>query len=93
MTKDFKTISGEELERWFLSLFKTSLGFTDYYPSPGQIQLSKLGVKGGGGSHLELDALMFVNDTAIILEYTSQADSPDKKINQPENDLFQKNQN
>lgn len=72
MAKPFEDLTGEKLEDWFQSFLKNDLGFKSYYPSPGQIDLSLLDPSQSKGNHLEIDGVLLINKTCLLLEYTSE---------------------
>lgn len=72
MAKTFEDLTGDKLEDWFNSFLTNDLGFKDYYPSSGQIELSALDPSQAKGNHLEIDGVLLINKTCIFLEYTSE---------------------
>lgn len=80
MAKSFENLTGEKLEDWFQSFIKNDLGFNDYYPSPGQIELSLLDPTQAKGNHLEIDGILLINKTCLFLEYTSENNGFKTKI-------------
>jgi DGQHR domain-containing protein len=80
MIKTFAGLVDSPLESWFASLLKDELGFVKYYRSPGQIALQKLDPSHANGLNIELDAIIRLNKTCIILEYTGQGGSFRTKI-------------
>ena len=79
MIRSFEGLTGNPLESWFKELFVDHLKL-EYYPSNGQIDLSKLDPTQKIGHHLEIDGVMLVNKTCIFFEYTSQGDKFKEKI-------------
>lgn len=80
MAKTFENLTGNKLEDWFESFIKNDLGFKNYFPSPGQIELSSLDPAQSKGTHLEIDGVLLVNKTCIFLEYTSENSNFKSKI-------------
>ncbi|MEX0996923.1 MAG: DGQHR domain-containing protein [Flavobacteriaceae bacterium] len=80
MAKPFEDLTGKKLEDWFQSFIKNDLGFEDYYPSPGQIELSLLDPTQSRGNHLEIDGVLLINKTCLLLEYTSENSGFKSKI-------------
>lgn len=79
MLRTFEGITGHHLEAWFLDLFRNYMQLR-YYPSPGQIALQKLDPSQQSGHHLELDGILLIHKTCILLEYTSQSEHYRSKI-------------
>ncbi|WP_458628273.1 DGQHR domain-containing protein [Winogradskyella sp. PC D3.3] len=80
MAKTFENLTGDKLEDWFKSFLTTDLGFNNYYPSSGQIELSILDPSQAKGNHLEIDGVLLINKTCIFLEYTSENSNFKNKI-------------
>ena len=70
--KSFKGLTGDELEEWFTKLFQNNFLFENYVPSSGQISLNDIDPAQAAGEHLELDGLLLVDRTCIVLEFTDQ---------------------
>lgn len=70
--QSFNDLTGNALEQWFKELLMGELGFVDYFPSPGQIPLNRINPEIEAGHHLEIDALIRVHKTGVLLEYTGQ---------------------
>lgn len=68
----FNDLSGSLLEDWFQKFLNTKLEFKDYYPTSGQIELKQFDSSAPDGEHIELDAILFINRTGVLLEYTSE---------------------
>jgi|GEM_PF-1236369 len=68
----FSELTGEPLEQWFSQFITQELLFPNYYPSSGQIDLGALNPEFGRGHHLELDGILLIHKTCILLEYTGQ---------------------
>lgn len=79
MIRSFDKLTGNGLESWFLDFFRNQLQFK-YYASPGQIELNTLDPAQRRGQHLELDGILLINKTCILLEFTSLADNFRNKI-------------
>ena len=80
MAKTFENLKGDKLEDWFKSFLTTDIGFNNYYPSAGQIELSILDPSQAKGNHLEIDGVLLINKTCIFLEYTSENSNFKNKI-------------
>jgi DGQHR domain-containing protein len=80
MINSFDGLIDKPLENWFQNLFKNELKLIDYFPSPGQISLSDLDPGQSPGHHLELDGILLINKTCLVLEYTGQSSSFTDKI-------------
>lgn len=78
--RQFIGLDGDSLERWFQDFFSNELGFEDYFPSPGNIQLSKLDPAQSPGNYLEIDGALRINKTCILFEYTNQATNLKSKV-------------
>jgi hypothetical protein len=79
--RSYKTLTGTDLENWFKNLFKSEMGFgKNYVSSSGQISLNKLAPSQSPGEHLELDGMILLNKTCVILEYTSESSGYSSKI-------------
>jgi DGQHR domain-containing protein len=80
MINSFDGLIDKTLENWFQNLFINELKLIDYYPSPGQINLTDLDPNQDSGNHLEIDGILLINKTCLILEYTGQSSSFTDKI-------------
>jgi DGQHR domain-containing protein len=80
MIYSFDGLTDKPLENWFQNLFKTELKLIDYYPSPGQISLIDLDPSQAAGNHLEIDGILLINKTCLLLEYTGQSSAFSDKI-------------
>lgn len=77
--RSFEGLTGTPLENWLKELFLSKLQFK-YFPSPGQIELTKLNPKASKGHHLEIDGILLINKIAVLVEITDQADKFSDKI-------------
>ncbi len=70
--QDYKTITdGKELEDFFHDLFGSQhFNFSHYYKSTGNIPTIDIGATEMKGDNIEIDAIIKVEDTTILLEYT-----------------------
>ncbi|QHT68702.1 DGQHR domain-containing protein [Rhodocytophaga rosea] len=78
--KSFYGLIGVELEEWFNSFIRNEFEFENYFPSPGQIELQILDPDINPGHHLEIDGILLIHKTCILLEYTGQAGNFRDKI-------------
>ena len=78
--KNYRKLSGIDLEKWFKDFLTKQFGFKNYFPSSGNIQLAKLDPTQTKGHNLELDGIMLIGETLILFEYTSQKKNPKEKI-------------
>jgi len=74
------TLTGNPLEEWLYILIHDNLGFADYFKSNGTIQLRRLDPKQDPRLSLELDGILFLDNTAVIFEITSQNSNLKNKI-------------
>lgn len=79
MIRAFDGLTGHNLEAWFFELFKNYLEL-QYYRSPGQIELQQIDTGQQKGHHLEIDGVLLLNKTCVLLEYTNQASDFRKKV-------------
>jgi len=79
MIRPFDGLTGSTLEHWFRDLFLLHLHFK-YFPSPGQISLHDIDPSQSRGQHLEIDGIILIHKTCILVECTSQGDAFKKKI-------------
>lgn len=77
---DLQVIKGEDLENWFEDLFKNKFKLEDYYKRSGQIELIELDTNAGRGQHLEIDGILLLKRTAVLLEFTAEQTRIKNKI-------------
>jgi hypothetical protein len=68
----FYELEGTPLENWFADFLSRDLAFEHYYRSPGQIALTNLNPAFESGHNLEIDGILRIHKTCILLEYTAQ---------------------
>lgn len=68
----FYELTGTPLENWLANFFSKGLEFSDYYKSPGQIALNILNPAIEPGHHLEIDGVLLIHKTCLLLECTNQ---------------------
>lgn len=76
----FQDLSGEQLERWFQELIQDKLQLQEFYPRSGQIELRELDPTAPGGQYLEIDGVLLLNHTAVLMEFTSEQSHIKDKI-------------
>jgi DGQHR domain-containing protein len=73
-------LQGEELENWFKDLLKDKLKLGEFYPRSGQIELNQLIPGSPRGHHLEIDGVLLIKQTAILMEFTGEKTGLRNKI-------------
>lgn len=76
----FNELTGAQLEEWLETFIKNSLGFQDYFPTIGQIDLQQIDPDLGNGHSLEIDGVLRINKTAVFFEITSEKNDYREKI-------------
>lgn len=76
----FNELTGPQLEGWLGSFIKNSLGFQEYFPTAGQIDLEQIDPQLGKGHSLEIDGVLRINKTAVFFEITSEKSEYREKI-------------
>ena len=69
---DVQDLVGDKLEDWFEDLFISKFKLETYYTRSEQIQLIDLDPNAESGQHLEIDGILLLNRTAVLLEYTAE---------------------
>jgi DGQHR domain-containing protein len=78
--KTFENLTGKPLEKWCKAFFKKGLEFADYYSSARQISLADLDSSQSSGEHLEIDGVLLVGKTCVLIECTGQTGSSKDKV-------------
>lgn len=73
-------LSGNELEDWFEDLFKNKFKLKNYYSRSGQIELIELDPNARRDQHLEIDGVLLLKRTAVLLEFTAEQSRIKNKI-------------
>ncbi len=73
-------LEGDDLENWFKDLFKNKFKLEDYYTQSRQIGLRELDPNARSGQHLEIDGVLLLKRTAILLEFTAEQSRISNKI-------------
>jgi len=77
---DVQDLVGDKLEDWFEDLFISKFKLETYYTRSEQIQLIDLDPNAESGQHLEIDGILLLNRTAVLLEYTAEQSKVRNKI-------------